>query len=75
VMAFGFPFVAWGLIYNLWFCVFGGICIVGAIYGWVMEPSSEPEAGHEQPDDIVPEAPSAEDGRETVPTEEAVLVD
>jgi cytochrome c oxidase subunit 1 len=75
VMAFGFPFVAWGLIYNLWFCVLGGVCIVGAIYGWVMEPSTEPDAGHDHPDDIVPEAPSAQDGRETVPTEEAVLVD
>jgi cytochrome c oxidase subunit 1 len=35
VLAFGMPFIAYGLIFNLWFCVLGAICVVGAIYGWV----------------------------------------
>ena len=46
VLAMGLPFVAWGLIYNLWLCLVGGIFVVTAIYGWVMEPSVDPEAGH-----------------------------
>jgi len=46
VLASGLPFVAWGLIYNLWLCVIGGILVVAAIYGWVMEPSVDDEVDH-----------------------------
>ena len=47
VLAFGLPWIAYGLIYNLWFCVLGAICVVSAIYGWVMEPSTEPGGDHQ----------------------------
>ena len=87
VLAFGFPWVAWGLIYNLWFCVFGGLCIVAAIFGWVMEPASDPAAGHHDDHDDHGPGPSddesagatvtdaAEAGDEVAPHEEAALVD
>ncbi|MEO6627638.1 MAG: cytochrome c oxidase subunit I [Aquihabitans sp.] len=54
VMAFGMPFIAWGLIFNMWLCVLGGICVVAAIYGWLMEPSTDPHAGHGPPEDPHP---------------------
>ena len=50
VLAFGLPWIAYGLIYNLWFCVFGAVCVVSAIYGWVMEPSTEPGGDHKDPE-------------------------
>jgi cytochrome c oxidase subunit 1 len=73
VLAFGMPWIAWGLIYNLWFCVLGGVLVVAAIYGWIMEPSTDPDAGHEDhPADH--DEPSDASG-EAVATEEAALVD
>jgi len=78
VIAFGFPWVAWGLIFNLWLCVLGGLCIVAGIFGWVMEPSTDPEAGHGDdhgPHDPAPEPVSEPSGRSVAATEEAVLVD
>ena len=82
VLAFGMPWVAWGLVYSLWFCVLGGICIVAALYGWIMEPSTDPEAGHDH-DDHTEGAPSGDSATDTstdpsgdaAPTEEAALVD
>ncbi|MDQ6696485.1 MAG: hypothetical protein M3Z46_03395, partial [Actinomycetota bacterium] len=73
---FGLPLLGYGLIYNLWICVFGAICIVGGIYGWVMEPSTEPDPGHEA--DHGPGA--GPDGQRTTGVEpaadqEAALVD
>jgi len=50
VLSFGMPWVAWGLIYNLWFALFGVLCIVTALYGWIMEPSTDPNAGHSSDD-------------------------
>jgi cytochrome c oxidase subunit 1 len=47
VLAFGFPFLGYGIIYNLGWAVFGGLVIILALYGWVMEPSTDPDAGHE----------------------------
>ena len=46
VLAFGFPWIAWGLVYNLGMAVFGFLCVVVAIYGWVMEPSTAPGGTH-----------------------------
>ena len=51
VLAFGLPWITWGLIYNLWFCAFGAVFVVAGIYGWVMEPSTDPNAGHAHDDD------------------------
>jgi cytochrome c oxidase subunit 1 len=47
VLAGGLPFIAWGLIFNLWLCVVGGAMLVAAFYGWVMEPATDDEAPHD----------------------------
>jgi cytochrome c oxidase subunit 1 len=73
VLAFGLPWVAWGLIYNLWYAAFGAVCIIAGIYGWVMEPSTDPDAGH-HPDEGH-DAPADDTSGEAAPTEEAALVD
>lgn len=84
VLAFGMPWITWGLIYNLWFCAFGAVFVIAGIYGWIMEPSTDPSDGHSHDDDhdddpSGDEAPTAEDADEpsgeAAPTEEAALVD
>ena len=72
VLAFGLPWGAYGLIYNLWFAVFGAVCIVAGIYGWVMEPATEPGADHGEHDEPHPTDAS---GDAAATTEEAALVD
>jgi cytochrome c oxidase subunit 1 len=51
VLAIGLPLIAWGLIFNLWLCVVGGVIVVTALYGWVTEPSVDDEAPHDHGDD------------------------
>ena len=46
VTAAGMPLVGYGLIYNLWLCVVGGLLILGGLYGWALEPADDPDAGH-----------------------------
>ena len=46
ILALGFPFIGYGLIYNLWFCVPGGIMILMSIYAWAFEPPDDPDADH-----------------------------
>jgi cytochrome c oxidase subunit 1 len=77
VLAFGMPFVAWGLIFNLWMCVLGGIIIVAALWGWVMEPSTDPESDHGPHDDHDPTTDDSpvEAEAESGASEEAALVD
>jgi len=82
VLSAGLPFIGWGLIYSLWLCVVGGILVVAALYGWVMEPSTDPAAGHDHDDHPEPTDPSGDAAEaptdasgEAAPTEEAALVD
>ena len=89
VLAFGLPWITWGLIYNLWFCVFGAIFVIAGIYGWVMEPSTDPSDGHAHDDDHTDHDPSGDEATpatdaaddtdaasgDAAPTEEAALVD
>ncbi len=51
VLAAGLPIIGYGLIYNLWLCVLGGLLVVASIYGWVMEPTDDPDAVHDDHDD------------------------
>ena len=44
IVAFGLPFIAYGLIYTYWLCALGGLMILGGLYGWALEPSVEPTA-------------------------------
>ena len=71
VLAFGLPWVAYGLIYNLWFCVLGGVLILGGMYGWMIEPSTEPGGDHDEHE----EPPSDTSGDAVTHNEEAALVD
>jgi cytochrome c oxidase subunit 1 len=85
VLAFGMPWITWGLIYNLWFCAFGAIFVIWGIYGWVMEPSTDPFDGHSHDDDHADHDPSGDEAPEpaaadepsgeTAPTEEVALVE
>lgn len=50
VMAVGFPLVGYGLIFNLWWALPGAVLIIAAVWGWVMEPSTDPDAGHHDDD-------------------------
>ncbi|MCU1353633.1 MAG: putative cytochrome c oxidase subunit I/subunit [Acidimicrobiales bacterium] len=72
VLAFGLPFIAYGLIYSLWFAVVGGLCVIAGIFGWVMEPSVDPDAGH---DDGPSEHTEPEPSGTPAADEEAALVD
>jgi cytochrome c oxidase subunit I len=50
LLAFGLPIVGYGLIFSLWLCVIGGAIVLGAIFGWIMEPADDPEAAHDHDD-------------------------
>ena len=79
VLAVGLPFIGYGLIFNLWLCRRRRrICVVAGIYGWVLEPSVDDEAGHDdhhEPDDGP--RPATPTRRRAPPSadEEAALVD
>ena len=68
VMAAGFPLIGYGLIFNLWWAVPGVLLVVVAIFGWVFEPSTDPDAGHHHDEDIPgggrPDAVEGTDGEE-----------
>ena len=61
VLAAGLPLIALGLIYNLWLSGIGLLLMLGSIFGWSLEPATDPDAGHdghgdhENPDITAPE--------------------
>jgi cytochrome c oxidase subunit 1 len=75
VLAFGFPWIGYGLVYSLWFCVLGGLLVVAGIYGWIMEPATEPGGGHDEPDDNRGAGPGDDTSGEAAADQEAALVD
>jgi cytochrome c oxidase subunit 1 len=46
VLAIGLPIIGYGVIFNLWLSALGGIIVLGAIYGWIMEPADDPNTAH-----------------------------
>ncbi|MCH2422837.1 MAG: cytochrome c oxidase subunit I [Acidimicrobiales bacterium] len=46
VLAAGLPFIGFGLMYTLWFCVLGGALVLMGIYGWIFEPVDDPDGPH-----------------------------
>ena len=47
ILGGGILLVGYGLIYNLWLAAAGLVLLVGAIYGWILEPADDPDAaGH-----------------------------
>jgi cytochrome c oxidase subunit 1 len=66
-MSIGLPLVGYGLIFNLWWALPGAILVIAAIFGWVLEPSTDPDAGHhddhdDHGDDHDPSAAALESG-------------
>ncbi len=52
VLSGGILLVGYGLIYNLWLVAAGMVLLVGAMYGWILEPADDPEAaGHHEEHD------------------------
>ena len=41
VLAAGIPIVGYGIIYNLWLCVPGGLVVIAAMFGWALEPADD----------------------------------
>jgi cytochrome c oxidase subunit 1 len=46
VLAIGMPLISYGLMYTYWVTGLGVVIVLGAVYGWALEPSVDPEAGH-----------------------------
>jgi cytochrome c oxidase subunit 1 len=51
VVAAGLPIIGYGLIYNLWLCVIGGLFVVMGLFGWAQEPADDPDAAHDDHDE------------------------
>jgi len=77
VLAFGLPLIALGVIYNLAFSAVGLIVVIGSIYGWILEPATDPEAGHgadHSDDGVEPDDDTDADAIGTDSPEEAPVV-
>jgi cytochrome c oxidase subunit I len=59
VLAFGLPFIGFGVIFNLGLAFFGGVIVLLAFVAWTLEPTDDPEAGGHGPDahDPTPDEP------------------
>jgi len=44
-VAFGLPILAFGVIYSHILIVVGALMVLGSLYGWAMEPATEPDSG------------------------------
>ena len=51
VLAFGFPIIAYGIIYNLLLSVVGAAIVLLGIFGWVLEPSVADDSDYDPPAD------------------------
>ncbi|MGI9624544.1 MAG: cytochrome c oxidase subunit I [Acidimicrobiales bacterium] len=51
IAALGLPIIGYGLIYNLWLCLIGGLLVGGGIYGWALEPADDPNVAHDHDHD------------------------
>ena len=65
VLAAGLPLIGYGLIFSLYWAIPGAILVIAGIFGWVMEPSTDPDSahghdGHDEPEGDGPEAAAAE---------------
>jgi cytochrome c oxidase subunit 1 len=59
VIACGFPLIGYGLIFNLWWALPGAVIVIAGVYGWIMEPADDPDAGHDHHDEPEPEPAAA----------------
>ncbi|MBA2437229.1 MAG: cytochrome c oxidase subunit I [Acidimicrobiia bacterium] len=51
IIALGLPLIGYGLIYTYWLAALGGLILIAGIVGMGLEPSVDPEAGHDHHDD------------------------
>jgi cytochrome c oxidase subunit 1 len=69
LVAIGLPIIAYGLMYKAWYiAVIGGFITLASIYGWALEPATEPEEP-EAVDEVEPE-PEPEPNAELEPAPE-----
>jgi hypothetical protein len=61
--------IAYGLIYSLWFAFVGGVMLLASMYGWGLEPSVDPDAGHGGHDDHHDDHPTPGPSGEAVVSE------
>jgi cytochrome c oxidase subunit 1 len=60
VLAAGLPLIGYGVIFNLAFAFVGAFVVLLAAYGLALEPSVDPDAGHDH-DDQHESAPDGDD--------------
>ncbi len=60
VLAAGLPLIGYGVIFNLAFAFVGAFVVLLAVYGLALEPSVDPDAGHDH-DDQHDTAPDGDD--------------
>ncbi|NIR36876.1 MAG: cytochrome ubiquinol oxidase subunit I, partial [Actinobacteria bacterium] len=69
VLAVALPLIGFGLIFNLWLCVVGGLLAGMSIYSWALEPVDDPDAdhGHDDHHDDHDDPDDGGDGEEPEP--------
>jgi cytochrome c oxidase subunit 1 len=76
VVALGLPLIAYGLLYSYWITGVGAIVLFAGIYGFALEPSVDPDAGHgedhAEPHEPEPHAPEPEPALVGAGTDDAV---
>ena len=45
-VAVGLPLVGYGIIFNLWLALVGGVVTLASLYSWAMEPVDDADADH-----------------------------
>ncbi|MDP9019856.1 MAG: hypothetical protein M3N25_03480, partial [Actinomycetota bacterium] len=50
VLGLGLPLIAYGLIYTYWLAALGGLLVIAGAFGLGLEPSVDPDAGHDHHD-------------------------
>jgi len=46
ILSAGLPFIGYGVIFDYWWAVLGGLITVAGFLGWILEPSTDPEDHH-----------------------------
>jgi cytochrome c oxidase subunit I len=47
VLAVSLPMIGYGLLYTYWIAGAGALVLFASIYGWALEPSVDPDGGHD----------------------------
>ena len=66
VLAAALPIMGFGVIYNRWLIALGGLVVIGAMYGWAIEPPFDPDSGHDEDHHVADDGGDAAVGADTV---------